>query len=644
VNLARLAARLAATGRSACAALRPRQPGPLDRPRLAPGVELIGEYEDSGFKESPYIVRRPDGQVVQLSRLLFLLAAEADGTRDLGQLATAVSLRFGRSLSPDNVAFLIDTKLRPAGLIGSRHGRTLTSVRRADPLLALRYRAAVVPPRLVRAAARMLRPLFMPLVVGAALSWLLALDIWLAGHGLSGAVRELFAYPVLLLALLGLVIVSAVWHELGHATACTYGGATPGAMGVGLYVIWPAFYTDVTDAYRLRRGGRLRTDLGGVYFNALFSLAAGGAYFATRFEPLLALVAVQHFQIIQQLTPLMRLDGYYVITDLVGVPDILSRVKPLLLSFLPTRAPSRAAAELKPWVRAATTAYILAFITALGALLVLLGVNTPHFVPTAVHSAERYAHRAATAWRRRALADAGLAEIQVFTVMLPAVGLALGASRLVRKLAHSAATRLDRRLRLGIGLALACGIAFGWPFFVQRIRPDLRSRDAQASIRHHGVGKHPASEYRAAGNHHGPPTSSAHHGPPTSSAQNTTAARGATLTTRTAARPASHALTAGTAVTRGPYPSTAASGPSSAAGSSPTGTVTSSGTTTTTPTTATETTTTTSAPATSSGGSASASPSTTGASSTTPTSTTSTQANPTTSSTDTAPTSTTTTP
>jgi hypothetical protein len=40
-------------------------------------------------------------------------------------------------------------------------------------------------------------------------------------------------------------------------------------MGVGIYLVWPAFYTDVTDAYRLPRRSRLRVDLGGLYFNAV---------------------------------------------------------------------------------------------------------------------------------------------------------------------------------------------------------------------------------------------------------------------------------------------------------------------------------------------------------------------------------------
>src|SRR5438309_10255363 len=52
-------------------------------PRLADGLELIGEYRDSGFQEPHYIVRRADGQIIQLPRLMYVLAASLDGNRDL---------------------------------------------------------------------------------------------------------------------------------------------------------------------------------------------------------------------------------------------------------------------------------------------------------------------------------------------------------------------------------------------------------------------------------------------------------------------------------------------------------------------------------------------------------------------------------
>src|SRR4051812_20264758 len=91
---------------------------------LAEGVELIGEYEDSGFKEPPLLARRADGQMIQLTRLLYLVAAAADGGRDEQAVAAEVSERFGRPVSADNVRFVADERLRPLGVLALRDGTT----------------------------------------------------------------------------------------------------------------------------------------------------------------------------------------------------------------------------------------------------------------------------------------------------------------------------------------------------------------------------------------------------------------------------------------------------------------------------------------------------------------------------------------
>jgi putative peptide zinc metalloprotease protein len=65
-------------------------------PQLAEGTELIGEYQGSGFQEPRYILRRADGQVIQLPRLSYLLASIMDSRRDLKQVAMLLSVEFGR--------------------------------------------------------------------------------------------------------------------------------------------------------------------------------------------------------------------------------------------------------------------------------------------------------------------------------------------------------------------------------------------------------------------------------------------------------------------------------------------------------------------------------------------------------------------
>src|SRR5580692_12492340 len=86
-------------------------------PRLADGVELLGELKDSGFTKPPALVRRADGQMIQMSRLLYLVACRIDGTRAPDAIAVLVSEDLGRSLSADQVSYLITGKLAPLGVV-----------------------------------------------------------------------------------------------------------------------------------------------------------------------------------------------------------------------------------------------------------------------------------------------------------------------------------------------------------------------------------------------------------------------------------------------------------------------------------------------------------------------------------------------
>jgi putative peptide zinc metalloprotease protein len=438
-----------------------------DRPKLADGLELIGEFEDSGFKDPQFIARRADGQVIQLTQLLYLVAENANGERDLAEIGERVSDEFGRGVSADNVGFLIEKRLRPLGVLAARDGSS-PELKKADPLLALKFRAALVPEWLVRGITTVFRPLFWPPVIIVVLLGMVAVDGWLfLEHGIAQSTRELTYNPVLLLLVFCMVAVSAAFHECGHATACRYGGATPGVMGAGIYVVWPAFYTDVTDAYRLNKAGRLRTDLGGVYFNVIFSLATVGAYFATGFEPLLVIVLLQHAQVIYQFMPFLRLDGYYIISDLTGVPDMFARIKPVLRSLIPRREPDPRVEELKPWVRVATTTYVLALIPALTLIFGMMLLHAPRVFATAWDSFFLRWDKVSSAFDDGDVL-AGLGScIQMGALVLPAVGMTLTASRVARRAGTAAWTSSEGRpgLRGLYGLVAVAGIgllAFVW--------------------------------------------------------------------------------------------------------------------------------------------------------------------------------------
>jgi putative peptide zinc metalloprotease protein len=320
---------------------------------------------------------------VQLPHLLYAVAEQVDGRRSYDEIAERTSEAIGRGVSAENIQFLVDKKLRPLGVLAQADGSS-PQPPKLDPLLALRFRAALVPKSVTRALTTVFYPFFYPPVIALVLAAVVAFDVWFFFvHGAAQSTRALIYNPILLLMVLGLVVIATALHEIGHATACRYGGAEPGVMGAGIYIVWPAFYTDVTDAYRLSRGGRLRTDLGGVYFNCLFVLAVGAAYFVTGFEPLLVLVIIQHLQILQQFLPFLRLDGYYILSDLTGVPDMFARIKPTLKSALPGKETDERVEVLKPWVRVVTTAWILLLIPVLLFVFGILIFNAPRMLATA---------------------------------------------------------------------------------------------------------------------------------------------------------------------------------------------------------------------------------------------------------------------
>jgi putative peptide zinc metalloprotease protein len=401
-----------------------RSAGAADgRPQLAEGIELVGEYKDSGYEVPPFIARRADGQTIQMPELLYVIADEADGSSSFEEISGRVSERVKRGLQPDDVRMLVEERLRPLGVLAQADGSS-PQLQKVDPLLALKFRVALVSERAVNRIATAFRPFFWPVSLLVVLGAIVAVDVWLFFvHGVGQSARELVYNPLLLLMVFGCIVAATALHEIGHATAARYGGAKPGVMGAGIYVVWPAFYTDVTDAYRLGRWGRVRTDLGGILFNGLFVLGTTGVYLLTSFEPLLVIILLQHFQVLQQLMPLLRFDGYYVLSDLTGVPDLFMRIKPTLQGLIPWRKAADKAKELKPWVRRTVTAWVLLLIPFLGFVFVMMIVNAPRIFATAYDSFWVHVEGVGARWDDGRQLAATVSGLQILALALPAAGM-----------------------------------------------------------------------------------------------------------------------------------------------------------------------------------------------------------------------------
>jgi putative peptide zinc metalloprotease protein len=148
-------------------------------------------------------------------------------------------------------------------------------------------------------------------------------------------------------------------------------------------------------------------------------------YLATGFEPVLLAVVAQHLLVLDQFFPWVRLDGYYVVADLVGVPDLFSRIGPVLASLLPGRRSDPRVRQLKPWARAAVSAWVVTTIAALAAGATLLFAKAPRYLQSAWQSLDVQAHVFARSVRATDLLSATSAGLDVVMLVLPVAGFLL---------------------------------------------------------------------------------------------------------------------------------------------------------------------------------------------------------------------------
>jgi putative peptide zinc metalloprotease protein len=119
-----------------------------------------------------------------------------------------------------------------------------------------------------------------------------------------------------------LYIFSIFIHELGHSSACLRFGAKPNAIGFTLYLVYPAFYSDVSDAWRLKRWQRVIVDTSGLYFQFIVGAIFSILWFYTEWQPFKIALYGIFASTLFNLNPILRFDGYWILCDIFGVINL----------------------------------------------------------------------------------------------------------------------------------------------------------------------------------------------------------------------------------------------------------------------------------------------------------------------------------
>ncbi|UXI70288.1 hypothetical protein [Tahibacter amnicola] len=127
------------------------------------------------------------------------------------------------------------------------------------------------------------------------------------------------------LVLYATLFATFLFHEFGHAGATRRYGARPAQIGIGLYLIFPVLFCNVTEAWRLPRSQRIAINLAGAWFQILATAFIAVIQHFSQSRALGLVVGASLFSLLITLNPFLRFDGYWVYADYFRLPNLRER-------------------------------------------------------------------------------------------------------------------------------------------------------------------------------------------------------------------------------------------------------------------------------------------------------------------------------
>jgi putative peptide zinc metalloprotease protein len=302
-------------------------------PRLRP--DLLIRPLDAGR----YVVKDSrTSEFFHLGEAEHFLLTQFDGSRTIQAVRAAYAGRMGESISEDDLAEFVESA-RSQGLLQAaedadptKHcaataqpGRSLVGTR-----TLLHWRLSLWDPdRLFTWLAPRIRFFWTPafLVVSVGCIFVAGVVVWANRHDLAGSVTHALRWETAVVAWLTMLVIGTL-HECAHGLTCKHHGGEVHEIGFLLLYLMPCFYCNVSDAWLFReKSKRLWVTFAGAWFELfiwaiavlVWRLTVPGTLVHRLAFVVLSLGGVQT---LLNFNPLMKLDGYYLLSDWLEIPNL----------------------------------------------------------------------------------------------------------------------------------------------------------------------------------------------------------------------------------------------------------------------------------------------------------------------------------
>lgn len=295
-------------------------------------ADLIVKHQDTA-EGSFFVVKDPrNGRFFRFREAEHLICRQLDGATSVDAIGKRIEEDLGKPLAARELEAFVQS-LGRIGLLEAGRGTQGDPASSRQPwvrgsALYLRFKA-FDPDRLLNRLAGRVGFFFTPhfLVLSAlVIAWALSITV-VSWDDISRDFGTLWRFDALAFAWLTVLSVTAL-HEFAHGMTCKHFGGEVHEMGFMLIYFQPAFYCNVSDAWLFpEKSKRLWVTFSGAYFEvflwALATLtwraAAPGTWvsFAA-----LVIMATSGIKELFNLNPLIKLDGYYLLSDYLEIPNL----------------------------------------------------------------------------------------------------------------------------------------------------------------------------------------------------------------------------------------------------------------------------------------------------------------------------------
>lgn len=284
--------------------------------KLKNGIEIFPF--DSKLSSNDYLISVENCNY-RVSEIIYKITNLIDGSRSLNDILVKINTD-GNNLSEESLIKIFSTYLIPNGIV---LGNCEITKRKTNHLY---FKYLILSKDKLHPITNILKHIFsksyvIPIIICLCIFYLY---LFIFENITSVSLSELKGSEVVLMYFV--IYATIFFHELGHLSACHYYNIEYKEIGVGLYLYFLVFYSDVSKTWKLNRKQRIVVDLGGIYFQliSIFFLYILSIIFNN--VAFIYAIYLTILSILFSLNPFFKFDGYWIVSDLMGISNLRKHV------------------------------------------------------------------------------------------------------------------------------------------------------------------------------------------------------------------------------------------------------------------------------------------------------------------------------